>query len=123
MVVSLTPETPSFICLSYSFLTIATRKYGTATNPSPAPLLGSWITPPLCSSLPTETPFGQFSAVVLNPLVLSRTALKQQIGRCSVLQLMGTLMNTQTLSLHISLNASMMSSLGSGSSALHFHTH
>ena len=35
---------------------------------------------------------------------LSRTALKQQIGRCSVLQLMGTLRNTQTPSLHTSLN-------------------
>ena len=56
---------------------------------------------------------GQYNAGVLNPLALSRTALKQQIGRCSVLQLMGTLTNTQTLSLHTSPNASMMSSLGS----------
>src|SRR4029434_4677223 len=46
--------------------------------------------------------FGQFNAGVLIPLALSRTALKQQIGRCSVLQLMGTLMNTQTLSAYIS---------------------
>ena len=100
------------------FLTIATRKYGTATNPSPAPLLGSQITPPLCSSQPTDNDrkkrfFGQFNAGVLNQLPLSRTALKQQIGRCSVLQRMGTLTNTQTLSLHISSNASMSSSLGS----------
>ena len=40
----------------------------------------------------------RLNAGVRKLLPLSRTALKPQTGRCSVLQLMGTLMNTQTLS-------------------------